>query len=78
MTRSQRTILLSLVAWVIFSFVVASYHPPRTLADRVLVRAGRYHTWQFDWRDDSRRLLVVLVPGVVAGGILWWRSGRPS
>jgi len=78
MTRSQRTILLSLLAWVIFSFLVASYHPPRTLADRVLVRAGRYDAWHFRWRDDARRLLVVLVPGVVAGGILFWRARRSS
>jgi len=78
MTSRQRTWVIFLVAWVIFSFLVASYHPPRTLADRVLVRAGRYHSWHFRWRDDSRRLLVVLVPGVVVGGILFWRARRLS
>ncbi len=76
MRRPQRTILLSLLAWVIFSFVVASYHPPRTLADRVLVRAGRYHTWRFTWRDDSQRFLGLLIPGVALGGILLVLSPR--
>ncbi|MFQ5927631.1 MAG: hypothetical protein ACE5MH_09385 [Terriglobia bacterium] len=74
MRGRQRILVLFLVAWVIFSFVVASYHPPRTVRDRVLVRVGRYATWQFEPRRDTRRLLIVLLPGLVVGGILLWRS----
>lgn len=78
MTSRQRNEIIFVVAWVIFSFLIASYHPPQTLAHRVLTRAGRYATWQFDPARDLRRLLVVLVPGLVVGGILLWRSrGKP-
>lgn len=68
--------MVFVIAWVFFSLAVASYHPPETLADRVRVRARRYDAWQFDPRRDTRRLLVVLVPGLVAGGILLWRSAK--
>ncbi|MFQ5817826.1 MAG: hypothetical protein ACE5H2_07720 [Terriglobia bacterium] len=74
MRGRQRILVFFLLAWVIFSFLVASYHPPRSLADRVLVRAGRYQTWRFEPRRDTRKLLIVVVPGLVVGGILLWRA----
>ncbi len=76
MKRRPRTIILLGVAWAVFSFLVASYHPPRTLADRVLVRAERYDTWRFDPREDMRTFVLWLVPGLAVGGILLWRSQR--
>lgn len=76
MTSRQRNCLLFLVAWVAVSFAVASYHPPRTLADRVLARTGRYETWRFDLREDTGRLLLVLLPGLALGGFFFWRARK--
>lgn len=78
MNPRRRSALIFPVLWVIFSFAVASYHPPKTLADRVLVRAGRYQAWRFDPREDGRRFVLVLVPGLVVGGVWFWRSAGKS
>lgn len=76
MTNRQRNWFIFLIAWVLISFAVASYHPPRTLADRVLARAGRYETWQFDLREDAGTLLAVLLPGLLVGGFFLWRARK--
>lgn len=78
MKPRQRNALIFLLLWVVFSFAVASYHPPKTLADRVLVRASRYQAWRFDPREDMRQFILILVPGLVVGGVWLWRSHRDA